>query len=206
MIEETLYKFCNSPYRWLIVISLTLVLGCAIVLPLVDAHNRKCSELGLLSIELADANRVAGNLDTFEERVEGLVTQLEELEKRTVTEDGHTEFRKRLQVLARVSKCTMRQLKMGEPVSRPWYENDSPLASRAKKSPTDKITPFVLQRWPISLSVDGSLPNMKKMLEQMRSDAMIVHAKRLEINPEGRGRKSVKLDMELWYFALVRKS
>ena len=56
------------------------------------------------------------------------------------------------------------------------------------------------------MSLYGSLPSLKSMLEQMGREEMLVHTKNLELHPEGRSRKNAMLEMELWYFALSRKT
>ena len=203
MIEQALRTFCDSQYRWLIVISLTLLLGCALLLPLVDVYFREQTEKEALSLELNEATQVSSDLDRMEALVAAKAAELEELESRTVIDNSTSELRKRLQTMARESGCQVRKLQFGNVISRPWLKDDNPLSQKIGKKAAQAKTPFTLQRWPVSITLDGSMSNLKGMLDQFEKDDMLVPTKNLELYP-GRTRTNVMLDLGLWYFALVR--
>jgi hypothetical protein len=60
-----------------------------------------------------------------------------------------------------------------------------------------------LQWWPVSVSVSGSQESLRSMLTRMERDNKLMHTKALEMRPASAGRKTLALDMELWYFNLV---
>lgn len=204
MIEKAVRNFCESRYRWLIVITLTLLLGCALLVPLVDVYLRGSAEKQNLLTELESAHRTAEDLDNFESRVAAEVDELAQFDAKTVSEETTPELRKRLQSLARETGCTIRKLQVGTVVKRPWFDGDDPLVASPDNKLRDAKTPFTLEHWPISISLHGTMPNLRKMLEQMWSDEMLVHTKNFDLGPESRNGQSVMLQMDLWYFALTR--
>jgi hypothetical protein len=206
MIEQTLRAFCESRYRWAIVTTLTLLLGCALLVPLVDQFLSGQELKNTITKELDQAHTIAEGLDQFQERVSAQVTALQQLEAKAVTEESNTEIRKRLRSLARDHGCTMRKLQMGSVALREWYTGDDPLAASPEKPGQSTKTPFLLERWPLTMTVSGAMGNVRNMLDQMNRDGMLVHTKSLELFPDGQDGRNVTMQTELWYFALRRKA
>jgi hypothetical protein len=102
----------------------------------------------------------------------------------------------------------LRRLSVGEITSRPWYEGDNPIAPAGQANPKPGSEPsgFVLQGWPVSVSLSGGDANLRNMLDRMEADGMLMHTKSFEMHPASAGRKTLELDMELWYFNVVRGS
>jgi hypothetical protein len=208
MIEQTLRSFCESRYRWLIVTAGTFVVGLVLVLPLVDVYSAEREEKAALLAELASASQVAEMMSQFESRVKEKSTQLAELETRTVSDETLPALRTRLVDLAREAGCSLRRLSVGAAASRPWYQGDNPIANPGQTivKPADSRTGFILEWWPVTVSLSGSDANLRNLLDRMEAEGMLMHTKSFEMHPASAGRKTLDLDMELWYFNLARGS
>lgn len=206
MIRKTLWTLSESPYRWLIVTGGTFIVGLVLVVPLVDVYSAERKEKEALLAEVTAASQVAARLNQFESRVDDRLAQLKELEARTVDQERLPALRDRLTMLVRQTGCSLRRLNVGEALSRPWYESDDPLGLRANVKRQDSQTNLDLQWRPITVSVNGTMAELRNLLAKLDADNMMVHTKMFELYPSSRGRKSITLDMELWYFTLVPKS
>ncbi len=207
MIKEALRRFCESPKRWLIVIVVTFVVGLVLVLPLVDVYCAERDEKGDVLAQLGLARRITSDLGKFEERVQDRVDELHVLEARTVDQDEVPEFRGQLVDMVRASGCSLRRLNVGAASTRPWHEGDDPLASRADaKRNDDDDTDLDLQWRPVSISLSGSIASLQAFLQRLEAAGTLMHTKTFEMYPSSPSRHTVTLDMELWYFTLIRGS
>ena len=206
MIEQTLRSICESRYRWLIVTGGTFIVGLVLVLPLVDVYSAERQEKAALLADIAAVTQVAETMDEFESRVAEKTTQLEEFEARTVTDDTLPAMRTKLVEFARETGCSLRRISAGAPVSRPWFQGDDPIAKPGQSvaKPAGAETGFTLQWWPVTVSLSGTDVNLRSLLERMEADGMLMHTKSLDMHPASAGRKTLNLDMELWYFNLAR--
>jgi hypothetical protein len=57
----------------------------------------------------------------------------------------------------------------------------------------------------VSISLSGTSSALRTLLERISAAGMLMHAKSLEMYPSSPNRQSLTLDMELWYFTLVRR-
>jgi len=206
MFEQTLRTFSELRYRWLIVTVGTFVVGLVLIVPLVDLYRAQRQEKAALLAELASASHVATVLEQFESRVAEKTAQLAALEARTVDEQRLAELRTNLVEMARNTGCSLRRLNVGAASSRPWYKEDNPIATAAGTGaqPADAKTGFTLQWWPVAVSLSGTDANLRNLLERMEADGMLMHTKSFEMHSASAGRKTLELDMELWYFSLAR--
>jgi hypothetical protein len=206
MIEQTLRSFCESRYRWLIVIGGTVAVGLVLIVPLVDVYSAERNEKTELLDELASAHTVAETITHFEGRVAEKTTQLKALEARTVDEETLPALRTRLVELSRETGCSLRRVNVGAMSSRPWHQGDDPIAvattSTTKTGALD--TGFSLQWRPVTVSLSGTNQNLCSLLDRMEADGMLMHTKNFEMHPASEGRKILNLDMEIWYFNLAR--
>jgi len=206
MIEQTLRTFCESRYRWLIVIAGTLVIGLVTILPLVDVYSAEREEKAALLTELESANEVVAMSAQIEARAAEKTAQLTALEARTVNDETLPALRTRLVELARDTGCSLRRVNVGATSSRPWHEKDDPIATHAEtnQQPPPTLTGFALEWRPVTVSVSGSNANLLSLLERMEGDGMLMHTKNFELRPAAGNRKTLNLDLELWYFNLAR--
>jgi hypothetical protein len=207
MNEHALRKFCESRHRPLIVIAGTFVAGLVLVLPSVDVYYAGRSEKSALEGELENARGIAANTQ-LESRLTEKLSQLAAMDDRTVDDESLPALRGRLLDLAKETGCNIRRLNVGAAASRPWLANDDPTVSRvdAKTLEMESSTGFVLEWRPVNVSLSGSSVNLRAMLERISASNMLMHTKSLEMFPPSPNRQSLTLDLELWYFTLVRRA
>ena len=204
MIKQTLRSLCESPRRWLIVTVGTFVVGLLMIVPLVDVYCAERNEKKALLSQVEAARRLSVQIGKYEDRVEERVAELEALESRTVGERQLPTLRDRLVELARQTGCSLRRLNVGEPMSRPWNPDDLPTEQKVSTLGRKvTATGFELQWRPISISVGGTVADLRGFLEKVKADNMLVYTKAFEIYPSSAARKSLTMDMDLWYFTLA---
>jgi hypothetical protein len=205
MIEQTLRNFCESRHRWLIVIAGTFAVGLVLVIPLVDAYCAGRNEKETLLAELDSARQIAAELSETEKHVAAELAQLKVFEARTTDEDSLPVLRGKLVDLAKETACNIRRLSVGTAVSRPWNPGDNPINPTASPNPGASGSSFTLEWRPVNISVSGTSSSLRTLLERIAAAGMLMHAKSLEMYPSNPTRQSLSLDMELWYFTLVRR-
>jgi IS1 family transposase len=205
MIEQTLWTFCHSRYRLAIVTAGTFVVGLVLVMPLVDVYCAARREKVALLADVETASQAADSIKQLEARATEKNAQLKATVPRTANERSLPELRSRLVELARETGCSLRRLTVGTMMSRPWHSGDDPVAKWTPTSSKQRgeATAYDLQWWPVSVSVSGSQESLRSMLTRMERDNKLMHTKALEMRPASAGRKTLALDMELWYFNLV---
>jgi hypothetical protein len=205
MIRQTIRTLAESRYRWLIVTGGTFAVGLVLVVPLVDVVSAEHAEKEALLAEVGAASLVSAQLDKYQSRVDERVAELNALEARTVDDGRLPAVRDRLVELARQTGCSLRRMNVGDPMTRPWYANDTPTDQRPDAKGREAETKFNLQWRPISISVSGSVADLRSLLEKIKAENMLVYTKSFEIYPSSVSRKALTLDMDLWYFTLVPK-
>jgi hypothetical protein len=205
MIEQTLRQFCESKYRWLIVIAGTFIAVLVLVLPLVDVYRAGRNEKETLLAELDSAKQVAAGLAQFERRTAEKLTQLSAFEARTVDDDSLPALRGKLVDLAKDTSCNIRRLNVGAASSRPWIAGEDPTAPAGIAKPDATKSGFMLEWRPVSISLNGTSANLRTLLERIAAAGMLMHTKSLEMYPSSPTRQNLTLDMELWYFTLTRR-
>jgi hypothetical protein len=206
MNEHALRKFCESRHRTLIVIGGTFVAGLVLILPSVDVYYAGRNEKSVLAAELDSARAIAANTQ-LAGRVQEKLEQLAAMNGRTVDDESLPALRGRLLEMAKETGCTLRRLNVGAVSSRPWLADDDPTVVRAdaKTLEAEKGTGFVLEWRPLNISLSGSSGNLRAMLERISASQMLMHTKSLEMYPPSPNRQSLTLDLELWYFTIVRR-
>lgn len=203
MIRKTIRSVAESRYRWLIVTGGTFAVGLVLIVPLVDVYRAESAEKKALLAEVGAASQISAQLDKYKGRVDERVAELDALEARTVDDGRLPALRDQLVELARQTGCSLRRLNVGETMSRPWYANDTPTDQRPDAKGRESQTNFTLQWRPVSISVSGSVADLRNLLEKIKAENMLVYTKSFEIYPSSVGRKSLTMDMDLWYFTLV---
>lgn len=199
---EVIDRFCESRHRTLIVTSATLVVALATVLPQVDQYLNLRAEQDEKAEQLVEAGSTAELLTTLRERVETTTAELEALESRTLPGEAVPDWRRTLVGMVRSSGCTVRRISLGAVRTRRWREKDRVLADAKEKAGPD--TPFSLETRPVSLSVTGSIGEVRDLLERIEGGGMLVHANGLELRPTRQDGREVQMELELWCFALER--
>jgi hypothetical protein len=205
MIEQTLRRFCESKYRWLIVIAGTLFAGLVLVLPLVDVYSAGRDDKTELVTELESAKKVAADLKQFEKRVTEKLAELKVYEARTVDDDSLATLRGQLVEFAKETECSIRRLSVGNTSSRPWNPGEDPVSPSEGPKRTESNSRFMLEWRPVSVSLSGTSAKLRAMLDRIAASKMLMHTKSFEMYPSSPTRQSLTLDMEIWYFTLARR-
>jgi hypothetical protein len=205
MIEQALRNFCESRHRWLIVTAGTFVLALVLVIPLVDAYCAGRNDKEALLAELESARQVAAELSDMESRVATELAQVKVFEARTTDEGSLPVLRGKLVDLAKETGCNIRRLSVGAASSRPWTPGDDPINPTGAPKTSGSGPAFILEWRPVTISLTGSSANLRTLLERIAAAGMLMHAKSLEMYASSPSRQELSLDMELWYFTLVRR-
>jgi hypothetical protein len=206
MNEQALRRFCESRHRQLIVIGGTFVAGLVLILPSVDVYYAGRNEKSALEAELENARQIATNT-SLEGRAKEKLLQLQAAEERTVDDESMPALRGRLMDIAKETGCTLRRLSMGAAAGRPWRTGDDPTVVQQDTKTQDgaSATGFVLEWRPVNVSLSGTSVNLRSMLERISGENKLMFAKALELYPPSPNRQALTLDLELWYFTLVRQ-
>jgi hypothetical protein len=205
MNESILRKFCESPRRKLIVVTATILLGLAVVTPLVDDYFDKRESRRALAEELDRAHQTASQLPALEKQVAAVVEKLDAIEARSVSEETVSGYRTRLVEMIRDSNCQIRRLDVAQPTLRPWNEGDSPLVEGKTGDSSGKATPFSLERRSIQLSVSGKTHDLYGLLERLQKDTTLAHPERIELQADSQNGDTVNMELEMLLFALSRE-
>jgi hypothetical protein len=174
------------------------------VLPLVDVIGAGHDEKEALTAELDSARTVAVGLQEFEARVAEKLAELKVFEDRTVTNESMATLRERLVDLAKDTRCSIRRINVGAVATRPWKPGENPIGPAEVKQ-GENGTPFQLEWRPVSISLSGSSGDLRNMLDRIEALNMLMHAKDFQMYPSGPNRQLLTVDLELWYFTLVRR-
>lgn len=204
MIENPLERLCESRHRWLIVTAVTIVIGLAFILPQVDQLIAERSERTELQERLAQAVETSERLPMYQERVAEKVAELTALQEREVDEARLAELRSWLVAAARQSGCQVRRIDFASPVIRPWTTDDHPIEPPSKGDKRGAETPFELQTRPVAFSVTGTTAEVLALLESIDRDQRLKHTNSLDLKPTSRNSQELQLELNLWYFALVK--
>jgi hypothetical protein len=203
-IDRYACDFLNSRFRRLIVISAILVIGLVMVLPLTDEYFALKQQRAQRLAELEETRATASSLERFESRVAETVAHLEKFEARAVSEGRLHEFRSHVVELARQSGCQIRRVHVGEAFARPWRADDDPRDIRVRGTKKDQ-TSFVLRAQSFTMSVTGTITNLKALLGRLHDEGKLMHTKSLTLRPMGTDRKELTLEVESWLFDLTGK-
>lgn len=201
-LRELIERFCLHPRRGLIVTVVTLGVMLVLGIPLVDDYMAIGEDRARLAEQLATSQETAKTLPQLEASAAKVIEERTTWEAKTIDESRVPELRSRLVEIARETGCQVRRINFESTQTRPWYADDNALAENVKAELQKGTTPFVLETRPVSLSVVGPTAAVSTLLERIEQDQKLLHARLIEVRPADGARKSVQLDLELWYFAL----
>jgi len=206
MNEHLVRQFCESSHRKLIVVIVTTFFGLVILTPLVDDYFDKKADCSVLIENLERAHQTAKELPELEHRLSSLQAKLSELEERSITEESLGQYRNRLVEMIRSSGCQVRRLEVSPATSRPWGMNDDPVAGRVGASAPKETTTFNLERRSISLSIDGRMQSLYRVIDELQKDKTLAYANRIQMRSDNHSGDAVTMELEMWVFALTRQS
>ena len=204
MNDSLIRTFCETRYRWPTVAGATLLLGCAVLFPLVDEYCDKRTNCNVLTGEIAQARQKARAIDSYRSQLADLDVKLAALEARTVGPAQTGEYRNQIVELARQCNCRIRRIELGASDARPWKEKDRAIDYQGARKDAGAPTSFSLLRNTMAVTVDGAMPNLQTFLKLMVEQKKLVHPHRVELHRASRDGKQVTLQLELWLFTLER--
>ena len=206
MVDQLIRTLIEHPKRKLLVIILTLVMGVMFGLPAVEEYSAARTRVAAAREKLSVASGTAANLPQLQTALAKRKQELQELERKAVTEKDVEQLRDGgLQKLIRESGCAMRQVSIDEiPDKKPWRSNDSALRGPPNGDPGQE-TPFELLQWKARLHVEGPMVNIYKFLQQLSQMDRFTHTTKVEMQRSETDDSLTQLKMEITLFDLVRK-
>jgi len=92
---------------------------------------------------------------------------------------------------------------VGEPRSRPWRRGDSLLEVDTRSAVESPDSLYVLNSWPCSLSISGTLAGVRSLLNDLESSKRLISGNRMSICPAPENREQAVMDLELTLFNLA---
>lgn len=179
------------------------MLALSAIWPAVDdyAANSELLAQALAERQLIEAE--VAQLPELQARLAERQTELAQWEGRTVSETSLHLFRGRIVELARTHSCQVRQIRVGNSRQRPWRPGDDPLDPNPPAGADGKGS-FALKTQELSMSVSGTLPNIKAFIGGLTSLGYLAHHRSLSMNAGGGNEKEVSLELGLLLFDLQR--
>jgi Tfp pilus assembly protein PilO len=203
MIETVIrYSLKIASHRW-IVITLSLAVALLVVWPAADEYFALKQQRGTLLALMEETRRAVAPLERLEVEAAQRQAELDKLERRLVKEDQVHDFRQQVVALVRESRCVMRRIRVGAPVVQPWSDDGSEPPSVAA---TSGKTRWVVKTRPLSLSVAGSLEEVKLLLARLHQTGRWLHTRNLSLRGEGTSAGQIVLELELLMYDCVAAS
>jgi len=203
MIETLLRRFLDSPTRLWAVIIVTLGIGLIIILPFADEYSSSREGRAQLEELVAQTRHEVAGLEEVRRKVGEKRERLRRLEARAVAADQVSLFRQEIVDWARKAGCQVRRVRLESPRSRVWQKGDSLLGSATIQRKSAE-SPYVLKQQLLSVSVSGTLANIKDLFAQLHSTDRLVRSRGFSMLPSRDDRKQVVLNMELMLFDLTK--
>jgi hypothetical protein len=201
-MNELIVTACADRRTWLFVAAGTLIAGLMFVMPGVDHYIALRGDRSDLIERKLAADRTVQQVKVYEAQLSGQQVELDKLKGKTLAEADVADFRNILVKLVRDSGCQLRRLNISSPQARDWRMGDSPFDPAANDKP---LTPFRLETRVVSLSLNGSLPRVRELLDKVQANELFAYAKTIDMRPESQNPRQVDLNIELWFFALQRR-
>jgi hypothetical protein len=204
MVEQILWRFLEYRKRKQAVIIATMVTGLVAVWPAADEYIAARSRYSDARSELEETERQIENLPKFTQLLEKRKLELANLEKQTFSQDAAQTLRSELQQMIRETDCQMRNVRLGDPISRDWTTNDDPV-TLVNMADRGTSTPFQLVTRQMSLQITGTMPNLSRFLERLSKLNGLVHTKSISLRRTSQQSTNTSLDMEILLFDLARR-
>ena len=131
------------------------------------------------------------------------------LSQRLVGDQAARKLQSDLTELGRRTGCTVLRVQLGNPTTRPWNENDHPLAKTALKNAGGE-TPFQLETRQIALSVSGPMDGLYAFLEGLNGVDKVIYPRSMSMKGgnamAGNEEQVGLLDLTLSLFDLTKKT
>ena len=202
MIDQILRPVLEHPKRGWIVTIITFLIAVVFTWPAVDFYFAAAEKRVSLEGELQQSAEIAGKLDLYKKQTEKKNAVLQTLEKRILSTKELEQFREQLVEWVKASGCKLRRIKLAEPKSRTWYEEDDPFDSRTR-SDKDKKSPFKLQSQQLSVLITGPLEKVVEFLSQLSEQERMMHTGNFQLRKSTEDNSLVEMDLDLILFDLL---
>ena len=204
MIETLLRRFVEYKHRKLVVIILTSLTLLAVVWPAVDAYTAAEKRVAAAQEELWQAQQDIQTLPQLTQELARNKDELRKLDSQRVTAPIAQRLREDLTQLIRDTGCMMQSIKLHDPSTRTWMEEDDPISGR-RGVDRGKETPFELITWNLSVSITGPMSGIHQFLSRVHRIDKFVHTKQVSMRRSATAANKTVLDMDLTLFNLARK-
>ena len=203
-MTETIIQRClwGRGRFWLLII-LICGMSVTVILPATDEYSDSRECRARLTSRLAEMRQQIANIDQLKRTAADKRARLEELEVINIPADDLHVFRREIVTWARNSGCQVRRIRVGEPQSRPWHQGDTLLEMDARSTAEKSDSSYSLNSWPCSLSILGTLPGVRSLLNDLESSKRLISGKRMSLRPTPENREQVVMDLELTLFNLA---
>jgi hypothetical protein len=203
MIETVIRRCLRGRGRvWLLIILICGV-GVMAILPGTDEYNDSRECRAQLAARLAEMRLRVANIDQQRRIAAEKRLRLEELETLTIPHDDLHLFRQEIVAWTRNSGCQIRRIHVGEPRPRPWHRGDSLFEVDTSPAAKKPDTSYVLNSWPCSVSISGTLAGVKSLLNDLESSKRLISGNKMSLRPTPQNGEQVVMDLELTLFNLA---
>jgi hypothetical protein len=202
MLDQLLRPLVEHPKRVWIVTTLTLLVGLVFTWPAVDSYLAASQQRASLLDDLQEGEAIAGRLNLYRQQMAKKSAELAALEQKVLSDDELEAFRSQLVEAVKGAGCKLRRVRISDPTSRVWYDQDDPLDSRAR-SEKDKKSPFKLQQRQLGLLVTGPLDKVFDLLARLGEQDRLIHSGNFVLRKSTEDPAHIELDLDLVLFNLV---
>ena len=202
MDNSTLQQLIYHPRRQWFVIAAALAVGFLLGLPAYDRWSAANEQAGRLNAELDEAKLVVANLKPMQQRLESIVNT-SSTNSETISPATALRLREDVVRVVRARDSRLLRVTLGDPHRRPWGANDDPMSMIAPKG--SEKSKYQLVSSTLSLSVEGTLTNLSKVLQDLTSLHGMAVPTRMAIRRNG-DREELQLELDLTLLDLTRKS
>ena len=204
MTETVLRRCLQGRGRVCLLITLICGIGVMVILPGTDEYNDSRECRAQLGARMAEMRQQVANIDQLRRAAAAKRTRLKQLETLTIPADDLHVARQEIVAWARESGCQIRRIRVGDPRSRPWRRGDSLIEVDTPSTPRKPDSSYVLNLWPCSLSVSGTLADVRRLLDNLESSDRLISGNRMSLAPTSDNRQQVVVDLELTLFNLAK--
>ena len=202
MIEQILWQFLEYRKRKQAVIIGTIITGLVVVWPAADEYMAARERIRNAESELAESQDQVDKLPQFIQMYEKRMNELKKLEKRSVTKKAAQRMRDDVTRLVRAQGCRLSRIVLGGDLHRDWTANDSPV-NHTEIVDRGGDTPFRLVTQQMSISLSGSMTNVKNFLAKLHEMERFIHTKQISLVRGSSGK--AELDIDIMMFELAQK-
>ena len=200
--ETYLRAVLEHPKRVWIITILTLAILLVFAWPAVDSYSAATTAQSAALEKLEGAEEATARLEQYVGQLAKRQAQSLEMEKKLLTPAEIERLRNELIGMIRDAGCTARKIRLSDPITRIWFDEDNPLESK-NRNDQDKKSPYRLKTQLLSLAVTGSLPNVHELLVKIADFDKLIHTGGFFLKKSVEDPSVVELELDLMMFDLI---